>query len=148
MARADATKAEGPWKWVAKEGLTGGDLIPLGARSNYPGEPGYTPGAPNDFDSHICFASRPVTVKTPAGSHEALYYMGGNGRAALPSPLVARSARSDARSTQRTTAPAILPSRWRHSAKMGSLACAARARPRSRWRAPVQSRARPLPAVM
>jgi hypothetical protein len=78
-------EAEGPWKWVAKERLTGGDLIPLGARSNYPGEPGYTPGAPNDFDSHICFASRPVTVKTPAGSHEALYYMGGNGRA--PSAL-------------------------------------------------------------
>ena len=45
---------------MGKDGLVGGDLIPLGSRSNAPGDPGYTPGLPNDFDSHICFASPPV----------------------------------------------------------------------------------------
>ena len=72
-----ARQPEGPWTWVSKDGLTGGDIIPLGKNSNAPGDPGYEPGLPNDFDSHICFAAAPV--HDPIAKQEMLFYMGGNG---------------------------------------------------------------------
>ena len=37
------------WQWVDKGGLTGADLIPLGAGPNDISKPG-----PNAFDSHMC----------------------------------------------------------------------------------------------
>lgn len=57
------------WSFVEKDGLTGRDLIPLG-RSGTPGTDA------NAFDSHLCFASRPV--HTPDG--ERVYYSGSNGK--------------------------------------------------------------------
>jgi hypothetical protein len=57
------------WEWVDAGGLTGRDLIPLG-----PTGPAGT--LQNAFDSHLCFASRPV--HTPDG--ERLNYSGSNGK--------------------------------------------------------------------
>ena len=61
------------WAWVeGPGGLTGRDLIPLG-RMGPPGTP------QNEFDSHLCFASRPVSA--PDG--ERIYYAGSNGQRRL-----------------------------------------------------------------
>lgn len=50
------------WQWVeGADGLTGRDLIPLGGRG--------------EFDSHICFGSKPLLM----ANEERIYYMGGNG---------------------------------------------------------------------
>ena len=43
------------WQWVDKGGLTGADLIPLGAGPNDISKPG-----PNAFDSHMCAPLPPV----------------------------------------------------------------------------------------
>ena len=57
------------WGWVEADGLTGRDLIPLGRM-------GAAGSAENAFDSHLCFASRPV--RAPEG--ERIYYAGSNGK--------------------------------------------------------------------
>jgi hypothetical protein len=49
------------WKWVETDGLDGREFIPLGST-----------GA---FDSHICFAAKPVTTSNST----RVYYFGGNG---------------------------------------------------------------------
>jgi len=60
---ADVTRVGG-WRWVDTSsvgGLGWQEMIPL--------------GAPGSFDSHICFASKPVSLD----GAERIYYMGGNG---------------------------------------------------------------------
>lgn len=53
------------WDWVDKDD----DLIPLGIQGANATDPD------NAFDSHVCFAAKPVTF----GGVERIYYMGGNG---------------------------------------------------------------------
>lgn len=61
------------WSWADNTtgagGLTGPELIPLGLA-------GPAGTSANAFDSHLCFAAKPV--RTPEG--ERLYYMGSNGK--------------------------------------------------------------------
>jgi len=61
LAWSEVAASTSAWQWVDEGGFVGRDLIPL--------------GLPSTFDSHICFAARPVTH----GGEERLYYMGGNG---------------------------------------------------------------------
>ena len=61
-ARASDVTSLHAWRWVDQEkGVDGTPLIPLGEASS--------------FDSHICFASRPVSYN----GTERIYYFGGNG---------------------------------------------------------------------
>ena len=59
------------WNWVDGGGLTGRDLIPLGTTASSDSSVG------NAFDSHLCFAAKPVHIP---GEGERLYYMGSNGK--------------------------------------------------------------------
>jgi hypothetical protein len=56
-----SSEATRGWRWVTEDGLLSSGIIPLGSDGS--------------FDSHICFAARPIFVH---GQHW-LYYMGGNG---------------------------------------------------------------------
>ena len=70
------------WTWVDSGGLTGKDFIPLGhmgTQDNDNNNNGNGNGNinGNEFDSHLCYAARPVRVP---GEGERLYYMGSNGK--------------------------------------------------------------------
>jgi hypothetical protein len=68
--RLSWSKDAASWQWVDPGGLTGADFVPLGKGPEVlPGKP----GEQNDFDSHICFASKPVSIQ---GEGERIYYMG------------------------------------------------------------------------
>jgi len=54
------------WQWVDPTGLEGEDFIPLGTP---------TTASTNPFDSHICFAAKPVST----GDEERIYYIGSDG---------------------------------------------------------------------
>ena len=74
------TKGPSPaagWQWVDPGGLTGRDFIPLGPR-------GPAGTAANAFDSHLCFAGKPVAG--PGGEEEWVYYAGSDGKHSHSSP--------------------------------------------------------------